>query len=281
MSQNGGEADREMMSSFGGYDNPLFAELYDFTPPYNARPDIDFYVDLAGSTEGNILELGCGTGRILIPSAVSGSRVVGLDNSEFMMSKCREKLRCQPKNVQERVELVIGSMVGFELEETFVLITAPFRAFQHLITVEEQLSCLRCVNRHLQTGGKFVFDIFQVDPAKMNVEVLNEESEDFAEVRLPDGRQFKRCHRITAFHKAEQYNEVELIFYVAHPDGRTERQVQSFPFRYFFRYEVEHLLARTGFKVIQLFGNFDKSELTNDSPDMIFFAQKCDDTVRR
>jgi len=269
---------REMKKS-GGYNDPLFAELYDFTPPYNARPDIDFYLNLAGSVEGKILELGCGTGRILIPSAVAGCQIVGLDNSEFMMARCREKLQSQPKEVQGRVQLVNGSMTDFELGKMFALVTAPFRAFQHLISIEEQLSCLRCVNRHLQIGGRLVFDVFQVDPSRIDNPAYTKETEEFAEVILSDGRSFRRSHRTIAFHRAEQYNDIELIFYVTHPDGRTERLIQAFPFRYFFRYEVEHLLARAGFKVIQLFGNFDKSELTNDSNDMIFVAKKCESTL--
>jgi hypothetical protein len=68
---------------------------------------------------------------------------------------------------------------------------------------------------------------------------------------------------------------VEIIHYVTYPDGRTERLVQAFPFRYFFRYEVEHLLARCGFRVIDLFGSFDRSPLQDNSPEMIFVAAKC------
>jgi hypothetical protein len=65
-----------------------------------------------------------------------------------------------------------------------------------------------------------------------------------------------------------------LIYYVSHPDGRIERLVQAFPFRYVFRYEMEHLLDLCGFKVVDLFGNFDKSAYSNDSPEMIFVAAK-------
>jgi len=94
------------VNRFGGYDDgPVFAEYYDHTPPYNGRPDIDFYRDLAASVGGKILELGCGTGRILIPSAVAGCRIVGLENSEFMIARCGAKLQNQPEEVQERVQL--------------------------------------------------------------------------------------------------------------------------------------------------------------------------------
>jgi len=78
------------MSRFGGYEDQAFvAEFYDFDPIYAVRPDVEFYVDLARSAGGTVLELGCGTGRILIPTAAAGCEIVGLDISEYMLAKCR------------------------------------------------------------------------------------------------------------------------------------------------------------------------------------------------
>jgi len=101
-----------------------------------------------------------------------------------------------------------------------------------------------------------------------------EETEDVAEFIHPDGRRLRRCSRLVATHRAERYNDVELIYYLTERSGETKRLVQSFPFRYFFRYEVEHLFARGGFEVIELYGNFDKTPLTDDSPEMIFVGKK-------
>ena len=81
-------------------------------------------------------------------------------------------------------------------------------------------------------------------------------------------------HRIVASHFTEQYNDIELIYYVTLPNGQVDRFVQSFSMRYFFRYEIEHLFARCGFSVKNVFGNFDKSPLKDDSPEMIFVAEK-------
>ncbi len=270
------------MSKFGGYEEqPFIAELYDFMPGYTDRPDLDFYLDLSRSTDGKILELGCGTGRVLIPTAAAGSQVVGLDLSEYMLARCREKLRSRPDEVQDRVRLVQGTMTDFELRETFGLVTTPFRPFQHLVSVVDQLACLQCVNRHLSIGGKLVLDLFQVDPRRMYDPVYTQESEDFPEIDLPDGRRLRRTHRTTAFRRTEQINDIEMTYHVTHPDRRIERLVQAFPFRYFFRYEVEHLLARCGFRTQALFGSFDRSPLTNDSPEMIFIAEKYKDTTER
>jgi hypothetical protein len=92
--------------------------------------------------------------------------------------------------------------------------------------------------------------------------------------RKAGGRKFRRTGRLAGFHHAAQYNDVELIYYVTSPDGKTERYVQAFPMRYFFRYEIEHLLELTDLKVVDLFGDFDKSAYSGDSPEMIFIAEK-------
>jgi len=253
----------------------FIAEFYDYIPLYTQRPDIDFYIDFSCSAKGKTLELGCGTGRILIPTAAAGCEIVGLDNSEAMLAKCQEKLKTQPKEVQDNITIIHGNMISFDLKETFKLITIPFRGFQHLISIDDQLACLQCVNRHLGREGKLIFDLFQVDPRRLFDPAFTKESEDTSEVVLPDGRKFRRCNRCAAFHRTEQYNEIELIHYVTYPSGKTERLLQKFALRYFFRYEVEHLLARSGFRVVELFGNYDKSPLIDDSPDMIFVAEKC------
>ncbi|HUT04180.1 MAG TPA: class I SAM-dependent methyltransferase [bacterium] len=253
----------------------FLSEYYDLVPGYAKRADRNFYVDAARLASGKTLELGCGTGRILIPTAQAGCEIVGLDISESMLATCRKNLLEQPDDVQKRVTTVQRDMTNFDLKERFSLITAPFRSFSHLIPVKEQLFCLDCVRRHLLPGGRFSLELFQTHPQRINNPKYLNEVEDTPEFELPDGRKLRRTNRVVAFHRPEQYNDVEIIFYVTHPDGRTERLVQAFRFRYFFRYEVEHLLARCGFEIVDLFGNFDRSPLTDDSPEMIFVAQAC------
>ena len=263
------------MQRFGPYDdNPLVAELYDHTPIYAARQDIPFYVDCACQANSPVLELGCGTGRILIPTAAAGCDIVGLDASANMLAVCRTKLKRQPTAVQKRVRLVEGSMTDFMLEESFALVTAPFRVFQHLLRVEDQLECLRAVHRHLAPGGRFVFDVFHPNPRYLHDPEYLEEREEFGEVALPDGRSFRRTWRIGAYRRAEQINEIEFIYYLTHADATKERIVEPFPLRYFFRFELEHLLARAGFRVAALYGDLDRSPLRDDSPEMIFVAEK-------
>ena len=263
------------MITHGDYkDLPVLAELYDLVPGYIHRPDSDFYLQYATTATGRILELGCGTGRILLPIAEEGCRITGLDISEHMLARCRRKLQAKTKDVQNRVQLVQSDMTGFALDDVFHLAIIPFRAFQHLVTVKDQLSCLRHIHRHLVPGGKLIIDVFQVNPEIINNPRRTEETEDLAEFKLPDGRRLRRTHRMAAFHWAEQYNDVEMIYHLTDTNGTTSRFVHTFPFRYFFRYEMEHLLRLAGFELIELFGNFDKSPLNDNSPEMIFVAEK-------
>ena len=265
-----------MENHYGGYDRqPFIADFYDIT--YNRRTDIDvaFYVEYSRQVKGRTLELACGTGRVLIPTAQSGSDVTGLDLSPFMLAKCREKLTKQTEDIQKRVKLIEGNMTDFSLGEKFSLITMPFRPFQHLMTVAEQKACLNCAGLHLKPQGLLVFDLFHPSPTRLlpNPGAM-QEREDFPDMSLPDGRKVSRHSRLAGFHREEQYNDIELIYYVTHPDGRKERLVDAFPMRYFFRFEVKHLLEICGLKVVDLFGSFDRSPFTTESPEMIFVAGK-------
>jgi SAM-dependent methyltransferase len=265
-----------MRNNYGGYNRqPFIAEYYDVS--YSRRSDIDipFYVEYAQNSGGSILELACGTGRVLIPTARTGCEITGLDLSTFMLGKCREKLANEPSEVQKQVTLVQGNMTDFSLGKKFDLITIPFRAFQHLMSVNEQKACLNCVRRHLTFNGHFVFDIYHPSPHRLiSSPEMQKEREDLPETLMRDGRKVKRCSRIPGCHRDEQYNEIELIYYVTYPDGRQERLIDAFPMRYYFRYEVEHLLEICGMKVINLYGNFEKSPFTDKSPEMIFIAGK-------
>lgn len=261
------------MSRSGGYEwDESLVEIYDAC--YIIRKDIDFFVGYFRKIREKTLELGCGAGRVLIPTAIAGCEITGLDISPFMLKKCQEKIDRQPKNVQELIRIVEGNMVDFNIDERFSLVTTPFRPFQHLISTEEQKSCLQCVHRHLDAAGFLILDLFHPFLPALYEPKYQFETEDFAERKLPDGREIRRTHRSPVIHRDEQYLECEFIYHVSYPDGRKERHVHSFPFRYFFRYEVEHLLELSGFRVRELFGDFDRSPFSQDSPEMIFVAEK-------
>jgi SAM-dependent methyltransferase len=263
-----------LTSRYGGYDDQEFvAEFYDPVYAAHNRKDIEFFIQYSKKVKGRTLELGCGTGRVLIPTALAGCEITGLDLSQYMLSKCQEKLAKQPEEVQERVRLIREDMTDFSTGEVYSLVTIPFRPFQHLISVEEQKACLDCVSKHLVPRGLLILDIFHVFPPATYDPKYRAEQPD-CDFKLADGRSVRRSMRIADFHPSQQYNDIEMIYYVSYPDGRSQRLVQAFPMRYFFRYEVEHLLNLCGFKIAELFGDYDSSKFSDDSPEMIFVAEK-------
>jgi SAM-dependent methyltransferase len=264
------------MDSEGGYDSYAFvAEFYDYVVPYGNRSDVSFLSDLARRQGGAVLELGCGTGRVLIPTAREGLEIVGLDLSAMMLDICRKKLATETEDVRSRVLLVQGDMRSFDLGRTFSLITTPFRPFQHLTTVEDQMACLGSVHRHLDDDGVFVLDLFNPSLPILLQEDFSKEWGDEPEFTMPDGRRVVRKHRFTKRDLHNQVSDCELIYYVKHPDGRKERLVHDFQMRYLFRYEAEHLLARCGFEIEEVYADYDKSPFGSVDPgELIFVARK-------
>jgi SAM-dependent methyltransferase len=225
--------------------------------------DRTFYAELAREQGGPVLELGCGTGRVLLPIAEGGVPCVGVDLSGNMLDVLRAKK--PPANL----ELVQASMTDFDLgARRFALIFSAFRCFQHLCTVDEQLATLACIRRHLAPGGVFAFDVFVPNLARMAIE-HEPEAED---VRAPDGdaevRRFTEVHRdyvtqlMTLKMRHERWQGDAKL-----SEGRTELRL-----RWFFRYELEHLLARAGFAVVALYGGFDR-EAYDARREMIFIAR--------
>ncbi|NIP42047.1 MAG: class I SAM-dependent methyltransferase [candidate division Zixibacteria bacterium] len=263
------------MNESGGYsDHPFVAEFYDFIPPYKDRDDLKFWIDAAKQTGGPVLELGCGTGRVLIPTAEQGISATGLDLSESMLDICRRKLGDLPDDIRENIELIFGDIRDFNLDRGYNLITLPFRVFQHLISIEDQISCLKRIHEHLNPGGRLILDLFNPSLKRLVDDAYLDEIEEEPEFEMPDGRKIIRKGKIAARDYFKQVMDCELIYYVNHPDGRTERLVHAFPLRYFFRFEVEHLLARTGFEVINLYGDYDESEFGSKYPgEMILVAK--------
>jgi SAM-dependent methyltransferase len=253
---------------------PDFGALYDAVPVYAARPDVPFYVAEAVQADGEVLELGCGTGRILLPIARAGATIAGLDASRVMLERCRTNMSREPARVQERVTLHEGDACDFELGRRFQLIIAPFRVMQHLVTIHDQLRLLDAVKRHLAPGGRFVFDVFNPNFGAL-LSHDGQEHEDTPETPLPDGRILRRAARVTNVRWVDQVSEIEIAYYVAPERGApAARHVQAFDMRWYMPAELTHLLARAGFAVDSMYGNFDRPPLVDRSPEIVVRATR-------
>jgi SAM-dependent methyltransferase len=222
--------------------------------------DVEFYLEAARSAGSPILELGCGTARIVIPTAEAGVDVVGLDASADMLAIARAKLAQRPLNIQSRVQLVHGDMRTLAFPNRFSLVTIPYRAFLHNLSVDDQLRTLEGVREHLTRDGRLILNVF--DP---NVHLLAA-----GRWTMPAGRRREFVHprtgnRVTIQEDFRYDVERQLVdgaFVFDEIDAATGNVVSTtsspLTLRYVFRYEMEHLLARAGFRVETLFGDFTR-----------------------
>lgn len=226
-------------------------------------PDAVFYRDLAIECGGPILELGCGTGRVLLPIAARGIACSGVDASPAMLEEFRRKPG------EERVTLACARMESFDLPGwRFPLIFSAFRAFQHLDTVEQQLACLARVRAHLAHGGSFAFDVFNPRLERLAADSYPE-SLDLT--FLYQGHEVKRFVTVT-HDRANQLNEVVFRYVEEMGAEPAKETVVRFSMRWSWRYEIEHLLHRAGFTDVMIYGDFDRSPIGRNSPSFVVVA---------
>jgi SAM-dependent methyltransferase len=261
------------MSSCPEYD--ALAEFYDHVLPYRDRPDVPFYVRLVHECAGPVLEVGCGTGRVLLPCARAGATMVGVDVSPAMLQVCRDKLARESAEVRARVKLVEADMRTLDLSRTFELVVLPFRSFQHLLNVDDQRTALAALRRHVSPGGRLVLDLFNPSlPLLADERWLSTPLVEPAVV-LADGRRMVRSLAIVGRDYFNQIQQVEMAHTITWPDGREERQTEVVPLRYLFRFEAEHLLVREGFAIEALYGDYDGSPYGAKYPgELIFIARR-------
>ena len=216
----------------------------------NPSGDREFYLGLAQEVGGPVLELGCGTGRVLLPIAERGIECVGVDASPAMLALFRAK------NPPANVCLIESSMETVNVDaERFRLVTIPFRALSHLLSVDAQLATLERVQRQLAPGGVLALDVF--DP-KLERIALSEEKESLS-ARFYEGKHEIRRWESIRRDATTQIMSVTFRFEGGPSEltGSTEIQL-----RWFYRYELEHLLARAGFTDVSFFGGFDRRPWT-------------------
>jgi SAM-dependent methyltransferase len=144
------------------------AELYDAWSR-SVTEDVGFYVDLAVEMGGPVVELGVGTGRIAVPVAQAGVRVIGVDSSQAMLEVCRR--RGEAAGVADLLDLRVGDLTKPPVREHVELVTSPFRALLHLESDAARLLALRAARKLLRPGGRFVFDVFA--PSRADIDETN------------------------------------------------------------------------------------------------------------
>lgn len=237
--------------------------------------ELDFYQALAAEATGRgqlILEVGCGTGRVAIRLAQAGNRVVGLDLSVPMLTVARRKSK--PSLTVHWWE---GDMRSFELSERFGLAIIPGHSFQHMLTAHDQIACLRCIRRHLLPGGKLVVHLDHQD-----IDWLGDLSrgqgtgfEPAGEFVDPQTGHRIRQHHAWGYARATQRAVVTTRWEEldASGDRVDEWEIGPLQLHCVFPTEMEHALARAGYTVEAVYGDFARGPLDETSSEMIWVAQ--------
>lgn len=248
------------------YEYPdTFARFYDLI--YNHMRDSvdhDFYLREISHTKGKVLEIGSGTGRFFTDALGKGADIYGSDISSSMISVLLSKL---DKKHHKRISN--QNIIDFKYNFKFDLVIAPFRVFMHLIEKEEQLKALNNVYKHLKSGGRFIFDVFVPDLNQL-INGINNVT-DF-EGEYESGKWLKR----TVTTLPDLINQLINIDFLLEWDEEGDKKQEHWltPLRFFFRYELEHLLDRSDFENYKILGDFRSNELNEKSKEFILICQK-------
>lgn len=227
----------------------------------------DFYTGLAREAKGPVLDVCCGTGRILLPSMQAGVDIEGVDLFDSMLNTLRKKataLGLSPR-------LHRADMSDFRVPRRFALVMIPFNAFIHNMTQEAQIRCLQLCREHLLPGGLLAFDTFfpaaQIVGSPPKTRVMEGEfphPETGLTMRMYDTRTFDRVAQTQ-----HSLNEIEEVG----KDGSVRivhrSEVSS---RYIYKEEMALLLRVAGFKRWEILGDFDRKPLTQETDALIVLA---------
>lgn len=222
------------------------------------REDYGFYQWAVEQYGGPVLEIGCGTGRILIPTALAGFGILGIDPNTSRIEVCRARIRAEASGPGMSADAVVGDIRTFRSGRLFRLVTSPFRSLQHLLTPEDQIRALANVREQLEPGGHFIIDVFNPSIPLLADDTLREEFTGNCAVALADGRTVELRGRIVERDYVNQLQHAEEIYLFTLPDGSKRRVALPYTTRYTFRYEYEHMAAAAGFEVCNVFGGYDR-----------------------
>jgi SAM-dependent methyltransferase len=253
----------------------ISAKYYD--EAYAAKPeliDVPFYVELAKKADGPVLEIACGTGRVLLQLARAGVKIHGVDNSTHMLEILKQRLSREPREVQERVSVEAGDMRNFRLQKKYPLVIIPFRPMQHMFSVTDQVEALKTAAFHLSENGRVVFDVFfpkfEYIPTGIGQEVLELEWP----MASDPGKIVRRYFRKESYDKINQNFTATFIFRIYDGDKVVREETEQLKMSYYTYPHLRALFLLAGLGPVEEYGAFNKIPLDNNTEDMIFVLKR-------
>jgi SAM-dependent methyltransferase len=218
--------------------------------------DIAFYPARLPSSDAAILELGCGTGRVLLPLAAVCSFIHGIDRSQAMLACCRQKLQAAAiPSTKAQVEL--GDITDFALGRTFDLIIAPYRVFQLLETDVQVDGLFRCVRMHLAPGGTCILNVFHPQGGFARVQQeWGTATEVFRWEVLVNGVRLRCDERLLRLDPERRILYPELVYRRFVGDTWVEDAVLRIPRRCYAPEEFDQVILDHGFRIVQRWGGY-------------------------
>ncbi|MEK3732073.1 class I SAM-dependent methyltransferase [Paenibacillus sp. FSL M8-0334] len=225
-----------MYSSYG----ELCTEVYDLSKPLGfSFGDVEFYLERLSNIKGKVLEVGCGSGRVLIPLLQAGIDIDGLDYSEAMLDSCRR--RC--KELDLSPDLYKGEMHNFSKPCKYDAIIIPAGSFQLIEGRSQAIATLEHLNSYMKPNGRLMIDLFIPTDLNTNLSTTRTWNTPNNEVIIVEDKRIE-------LNLLEQ-KTVSLLKYEKWKDGRlTQTELQRFPISWYGKYEFELILERIGYKEI-------------------------------
>jgi SAM-dependent methyltransferase len=230
------------------------AKYYDlWSLPYD---DIPFYLDRIPSINSSVLELGCGTGRVLTQLANHCGSYHGMDNSEAMIHICHEKIQNTGIDI-EKIITHTGGITNFHLDYTYDLIIAPYRVIQNLETDDQVTGIFNCIRNHLNQNGTCILNVFNPWPIDRIKESWGKKTEAFG-WKKPYRNGYVTCHE-----RREHFDSQRLILYPEFiyryyiEDELIEMVNQKICMRFYYPDQFINLIKEKGFSIINCWGGYE------------------------
>lgn len=241
------------------FEDPQLAALYDAMSPWNDRSDFGLYFPMVMAAE-SVLDVGCGTGALLHRARETGhaGRLCGLDPALGMLEQARKR---------SDVEWVHGDLSALSPEDGFDLIVMSGHAFQVFISDDEIHQALSAIRDALTDEGRFAFE--SRNPLAREWERWRETYR--GTVEDPSGARVRHACEV---HQPLQDELVKFSHTFTSPDW-PESQVSHSTLRFLSEKKLDRFLAQAGLQVDERYGDWDRSPVTETSPEIITIARRC------
>lgn len=248
-----------------------FALIYDLQHR-TYLDDVPMYVQFARqhASQSAILELGAGSGRVMVPLVEAGFRVTGVDESAEMLKLAEDRLKQSPHAPADHWSLIQADARAFRSDARYNMAFVALNTFLHNATREDQLGTLASARRHLHAGGVVIVDL----PPNDELTYQPDDGEFQHEATMVDPENNDQLNKFVASRIYWATQEQELTYRVERRRGsEVQHKTFSFRMRHVFKHEMELLLLQSGFAAPAWLGNYDLSAYGEGSPRMIAVAQ--------